>query len=148
MRHPDGLFLGRAGEQGRLRRAHSRLAKLGHAGPLDAAAELERHQLHPVTDPERRDPELEDPRVHPGRIVGVDRGRPAAEHERMRISGTHLLGSHRVADELGVDPALTHAPRDQLCVLTTQIEDEDRPLFRSPLRQAHDLTDGNSAPPS
>jgi hypothetical protein len=33
-----------------------------------------------------------------------------------------------VADELRIDPALADAAGDQLCVLTSEVEDEDRPV--------------------
>ena len=58
------------------------LAELGDAGPVDRAAELQRHQLHAVADAERRDAELEQLRVDARRALGVDRRRPAGEDQR------------------------------------------------------------------
>jgi hypothetical protein len=60
MAHPDDLLLRQALEQlSLLRRVDDGLAELGHPCPLDAAAELLRHQLHAVADAQRRHAELE-----------------------------------------------------------------------------------------
>ena len=105
------------------------LAELGDAGVLDGAAEVLRHQLHPVADAERRHAELVDARIDPGSSRGVHRGGAAAEDERQRVPRPHLLRRHAVTDELGVDAALTNTPRDQLRVLAAEVEDENRTLF-------------------
>ena len=149
VRHPDRLLGRRVGEQPRLGHLHRRPPELGDAGAVDAAAELERHQLRAVTDAERRDAELEQRGIDARRVVGVDRRRPAAQDERVRVAGAHRLGRDRVADELGVDAALAHAPRDQLRVLPTEVENEDGPVL--PDRQREDLralSADSSAPPS
>ena len=73
-----------------------RLAVLGDVVRLDGAAEVARHQLHPVTDAERRDPELEHGRVQLGRALGVDRGRAAGEDERERVARRDLGGREPV----------------------------------------------------
>ena len=131
MGHPDGLLRRRVVEEPRLFDAHLRPPELGDAGAVDAAAELERHQLRAVTDAERRDPELEQRRIDPRRVVGVDRRRPAAEDERVRVARAHGLGRDRVTDELRVDAALADAPRDQLRVLPAEVDDENRPVLRA-----------------
>ena len=149
MRHPDGLLGRRVREQPRLGRLHRGPAELGDARAVDAAAELERHELHAVTDAERRDAELEERRIDARRVVGVDGRRAAAEHERVRIARAHRLGRDRVADELGVDAALAHATRDQLRVLAAEVEDEHGPVL--PGRELDDLrrlSADSSAPPS
>ena len=149
MRHPDGLLGRRVGQQPRLGRLHRGAPELGDARAVDTAAELERHELRAVTDAERRHAELEQRRIDAGRVVGVDGRRAAAEHERVRVPGAHRLGRDRVADELGVDAALAHAPRDQLRVLAAEVENEDRPVL--PGRELNDLcllSADSSAPPS
>ena len=137
--HPDRLLRRRVGQEPRLGHLHRRPPELGDAGAVDAAAELERHQLRAVADAERRDAELEQRRVDARGVVGVDGRRAAAQHERVRVPGAHRLGRDRVADELGVDAALAHAARDQLRVLATEIENEHRPVLpgrklREPVR--------------
>ena len=67
----------------------------------------------------------------------------------MRIPRPDLVGGDAVADELRVDAALADAARDQLRVLATEVEDEDRALLGSALREANNLSlCGNSVPPS
>ena len=124
--------LGRVLQQRRLLDAQLGLAELRDAGAVDAAAEVERHQLHAVADAERRDAELEDARVDARRAVGVHRRRAAAQDDRVRVARAHRLRRDRVADELRVDAALAHAARDQLRVLAAEVEDEHRPVLRPP----------------
>ena len=66
-------------------------AELARLGALDPAAELEHHRLHPVTDAEHRDPELEQLAAQPRRALGVDRRRAAGEHQRARRPLADLL---------------------------------------------------------
>ena len=133
--HPADLLRRQVREERALVRHELGLAELRDAGPLDPPAELLGHQLHPVADAERRDPELEDARVDLRRALGVDRGRPAREDERERVAGTQLLGRDAVRHELRVDAALAHAARDQLRVLAAAVENEHRPLFGGRLRR-------------
>ena len=130
MRHPHRLVVGRPGEEGGLLRVHSGLPELGDTGPLDLAAQFQRHQLHAVADAQRRDAEVEDARVDARRAFYVHRRGPPAEDDGVRIASAHLLGCHLVPDELGVHTTLAHATGDQLRVLPTEIHDEHRPLLR------------------
>ena len=142
MAHPGGLLGRKIDEELALLRLQLRLSELGDPRPLDPAAEVLRHQLHPIADPERRHAELEDPRVDLGTILGVDRGGPARENKRERVLRTNGLGRDRVADELRVDAALAHAARDQLRVLPAEIQNQHRPLFGRGFlgRERNDLT--------
>ena len=64
VRHPAGLLLRRARQQHAVGvDAQLRAAELADLRPLDAAAELEREQLHSVADAEHRDAELEQRRI-------------------------------------------------------------------------------------
>ena len=147
--HPDRLLGRGVGEQLRLGHLHGGAPELGDAGAVDAAAELEGHQLRAVTDAERGNAELEQRRIDARRVVGVDRRRAPAQDQRVRVPGAHRLGRDRVADELGVDAALAHAARDQLRVLAAEVENENGPV--APDRQLDDLgllSADSSAPPS
>ena len=75
------------------------------------------------------------PGIDPRRALRVDRGRPAGEDERERVARTERLGCDRVRDELRVDAALAHAPRDQLRVLAAEVQNEHRPLLGGRLRR-------------
>jgi hypothetical protein len=149
VRHPDGLLGRGVREQPRLGHLHRGPPELGDAGAVDAAAELQRHELRAVTDAERRHAELEQRRIDARGVVGIDGCRAAAEHERVRVPGPHRLRRDRVADEFGVDAALAYAPRDQLRVLAAEVENENRPVLvagkRKDLRL---LSADSSAPPS
>ena len=147
VRHPHGLLARRVLQERRLLDVQVGLAELRDAGAIDAAAEVERHQLHAVTDAERRDAELEDARVDVRRVVRVHRRGAAAQDHRVRVARAHGLRRDRVADELGVDAALAHATRDQLRVLAAEVDNEHRPVLRS--RERHDvrrLSGDSSAP--
>ena len=133
--HPADLLLRQVHEELAALDGELRLAELGDAGPLDPAAELLRHDLHPVTDAERRDAEREDARIDLRRAVRVDRRGPARENERQRVAPAHLVRADRMRHELGVDAALAHAPRDQLRVLASAVQNEHRPLFGGRLRR-------------
>ncbi len=130
MAHPDGL-LGRQPCEERPTPGRQRgLAELRDAGAVDGAAELERHQLHAVADPEGGNAELEQARVDPRCVVRVHRCGAAGQDQRERVAGAHLVRAEPVRDELGVDAGLTDAPRDQLRVLPAEVEHEHRPLLR------------------
>ncbi len=134
MAHPDGLLGREVVEELRTGGLEVGLAELRCARALDRAAEVARHELHPVTDPQRRDAEIEDLRVEVGRAVGVDRRRPAGENERRRIARGDLGGGEPMPDQLRVDTRLAHPPRDQLAVLPAEVDDEDGAVFRDGLR--------------
>ena len=121
--------------------AHLRPAELRAVRAFDAASEVARHQLHPVTDAEHGHAQAEDPRIGLRRTLRVDRGRPAREDERERPPRGDRRRGGRVMDELRVDAALADAPRDQLRVLAAEVDDEDGALFRRRLleRERDDL---------
>ena len=82
--HP-ALLLGRQpGEQpaAAVDRAQRGAAELARLGALHPAAERADHRLHPVTDAQHRDAELEELAAKLRRALRVDRGRPAGEHQR------------------------------------------------------------------
>ena len=126
---------GRSWKSSESRRLELGLAELRRSGALDGASEIARHQLHPVTDPERRHAELEDPRIELRGSLAVHGSRAAGEHERSGIPPCDLVCGQPVPDELRVDARLAHAPCDQLAVLAAEVDDENRPLLRRRLRR-------------
>ncbi len=113
-----------------LRRLELGLAELGRSGALDGSSEIARHQLHPVTDPESGNAELEDPRIELRGSVAVHGSRAAGEHERSGVPSSDLVCRQLVPDELRVDARLAHAPCDELAVLAAEVDDENRALLR------------------
>jgi hypothetical protein len=132
--HPHGLVGRQVVEELGLRRLELRLPELRGSRALDGAAEVACHQLHPVADPERRDPEREDTGVDLRGTVRVHRRRPAGEDEGSRVAPRDLVGGQPVPHELRVDPGLAHAARDQLAVLAAEVDDEHGTLLRRRLR--------------
>ena len=135
MAHPDDLLPREVVEERRRRvELDLGLPVLGDVVRLDSPAQLPRHQLHPVADAERRNPELEDRGVGERRAVRVDGGGPAGEDERDRVPSPDLFCAEPVRDELRVDTRLADASRDQLAVLAAEVEDEDGALRPARLR--------------
>ena len=107
------------------------------SAPFDAAAELERHRLHAVTDAEHRHPELEQlgaqlaarppRRPRPGRRRAPARAAGAA---RSSSSGTSCGSSSEKT------PHSRIAARDQLRVLAAEVEDQHLVHGRRPLGRA------------
>jgi hypothetical protein len=104
---------------------HDRVAVLALARGADAAAERRGHELHAVTDAERRHARIEDPRValrrplvrHAARAARQDDADGPARHER--------VDGRVERQDLRVDRQLAQAPRDELGVLRPEIQDED-----------------------
>src|SRR5258708_35879352 len=100
------------------------IAEFAHPGILDLAAELSRHGLHAVTDPEHRDSELEDRVGSLGSGVFVHGGGPPGEDDaaRREAAGDFLVDIEGM--QLAVDLRLPDAARDQLRGLRAEGEDE------------------------
>jgi hypothetical protein len=127
--HPDDLLGREVVEELGLAGLELGLAELGCTRALDGAAEIARHELHPVADAERRDPEREDLRVEIGRTVRVDRRGAAGEDERGGAARRDLSRGEPMPDELRVNTRLAHPSRDQLAVLPPEVDHEDRALL-------------------
>ena len=85
VRHPDVVGDREVGEQrAALGDGDRRPAVLAGAGVGDLPAEAAGHQLEAVAHAEDGHPGREDGVVDAGGVVGVDRGRPAAEDDRLR----------------------------------------------------------------
>ena len=99
-------------------------AVLAVAGLRDRAAEGVGHGLEAVADTEDRDAELQQATLQGRGAVGVDRRRATGEDQRRRVLRGDLLGGHRVRDDLGVQPGLTHTTCDELGVLCSEVNDQ------------------------
>ena len=126
MAHPRLLGLGQPGEEPSavLDQGQVGAPELALLGALDPPAEAADHRLHPVTDAEHRDAELEQLRAQLRGPRLVDRGRPAREDQRPRLAQADPLEVGVVGQELGEDAALAQPAGDQLRVLAAEVEDE------------------------
>ena len=100
-------------------------AELADLRALDLAAQLERDELHAVTDAQHRDVELEQLGIQARRAVGVHRRGPAGEDEALGLAPPDLLRADVVRQQLAEHAALADAARDQLRVLAAVVEDDD-----------------------
>ncbi len=105
--------------------AHLGVAELVHVARLHAAAELGRHGLHPVADPQHRHAELE----HRGRrgrgARDGDRFRSAREDDAAGAEDPDLFLARVPGMDLAIDTQFPHPARDELRVLGPEIEDQD-----------------------
>jgi hypothetical protein len=92
---------------------------------LHSPAELVDHELHPVTDAQDRDPEVEQLLAERRGAIRVDRGGAAGEHQSLRPALLDPLERRVVREQLAEDAALADAAGDQLGVLTAEVEDEN-----------------------
>ncbi len=90
-----------------------------------AAPQLRRHRLHAIADAEDRHVQLEDGLRNPRRIVEIDGFRAARQddagrRERFQCRFIHVPGMY-----LGIDARLADAARDQLRILSAEVQDQD-----------------------
>ena len=84
------------------------------------------HELQPVADPENRDSKFKDGRVALRRIRGIDARGAAREDDSFRILRPDRRRRRMVRHDFAVDPAFADPAGDQLTVLRTEIENDDR----------------------
>src|SRR3954447_157624 len=126
VRHPAALVGRQAGEQPpRLADRQLRAPELADLRALDAPAERQRHELHPVADAEHRDAELEQLGIQARRALGAHGPPPAAQDQALRRAPRHLVGAHVVGQQLAEHAALAHTPRDELRVLAAVVQDDN-----------------------
>ena len=126
--HPHLLLVGYPATEQRAVVAHGQLRApvLTAVGAIDAATELLRDELRAVTDAQDRHAEF----VHRGidRWCALDmhRFRAAREDDARRLLRFDLGDRDRVRHDLAVDVSLAHPPRDELCVLRAEVDDQHR----------------------
>ena len=103
-----------------------RWAVLALALGCDLAAENVRHEVHAVANAEDREPAVQDRRLDERGVLVVHARRSTREDHAHDTSALELLRGHVVGKDLAVHTGLTHAARDQLCVLGSVVEDRDR----------------------
>ena len=92
---------------------------------LHLAAQMMRHQLHPVANAEHRNAERKNLRIELRRALVVNAGRPAGKDDALRLQRRDFLRRDVEANDLGIDLAFANPARDDLGVLRTEIEDEN-----------------------
>ena len=126
MRHPDFERLRQTGEKPVLDGdGHLRIAVLTLVRRFHAAAEVLRHPLHAVTDAERRQAKPQKRRIGFGCVGIVDRAWATGQDEASRRECRDLLDRHRAGQDDREDVEFADAPRDQLRVLRTKVQDDN-----------------------
>jgi hypothetical protein len=127
---PDAQFARQLAEQPRrvalLTHFHHRVTKLAMRRTRHGAAQHVRHQLHAVTNAERRNAKLEHARVALGRIVFGHALRTARQDEPHRFARAQGFNRRVVRQDLAVDRQLAQAARNELRELRAEVEHENR----------------------
>jgi len=132
--HPDlqhAVAFGRreildAVEQARMAvRTHFRVAEFAMVAPLDLAAELHGHRLHPVADAEHRHAEIPHGLRRAQLMVFVRARVTARQDHRLRREFADEFVGHVVRMDFAVDVRFAHAARNQLGDLRTEVENQD-----------------------
>ncbi len=105
--------------------AHGRVPELALRRRRHLAPQRMRHQLHAVADAEHRRPRVEERRIAPGCASIGHALRPARQDDPDRTSRANLGGRRVWRPDLRVNRQFAEAPRDQLGVLGSAIENED-----------------------
>ena len=128
--HPRNALLRQAAEQTAIGvKPCLRLAVLTRgvfAGGGHFPAEILRHELAAVANTEDGDAEPEDLRIDLRRTLGVNALRAAGEDDADGVKGADLIHGHGVRLDFAIDIALAHAARNELVILSSEIEDDDR----------------------
>ena len=96
----------------------------------DLATEIAGEKLRAVTDPQNRNAEVVDTGVDRGRTFDMNGGGATGEDDAGRILGRDLRCRDVMPDNLGEYVRFAHAAGDQLRVLRTEVDDEDRTGFQ------------------
>jgi hypothetical protein len=81
--------------------------------------------MHPVTDAQHRNAQLENAGIHPGTVGFVDAGRPAGKNDAFRRQRPNLFGGDRGRFDLAVDTAFADPTGNELIELGSEIDDDD-----------------------
>src|SRR3954470_23352352 len=98
------------------------IAKFAYQAIFDPAAKLRRHSLHAITDAEHGYSELEHRLRCTRCAVYNHRSRTARQDDSLRCEAAHELITHVMGVQFAVNPCLTHATRNQLAVLSAEIQ--------------------------
>ena len=84
-----------------------------------------RHELAAVADAQHRDTQLEQLRVALGRLLIINTVRPAGKDDADRVHCADLIDRGLIGLDLAVYIMLADTPRDQLVILTAEVEHQN-----------------------
>src|SRR3954463_3546912 len=98
------------------------IAKFAYQAIFDPTAKLRRHSLHAIADAEHGYSEFEH-RLRCARCAVYNhRSRTARQDDSLRCEAAHELITDVMGVQFAVNPCLTHATRNQLAVLSAEIQ--------------------------
>ncbi len=106
-------------------RADFSITKFMNGARLDSTAELRSHGLHAVANTEHRYAKLKYRRRRCGRTGNGHRLGTAREDDAFRAEFANSVVTGIPRMDLAIHTELAYAPRDELRVLRTEIENED-----------------------
>ena len=80
-----------------------------------------RNQLSAVTNTQNRHARFVHLGVEPRRALNMHTLWPTRQDDGGRVLGRDLFGRDGVPNDLGINPMLTYATSDELCVLRTEV---------------------------
>ena len=93
-------------------------------------AEIDGDALHPVADPQNRQPQIVDRFVDLVGILVIHRSGSAAENDSFGIFGFDLFDFGEVGNDFAVDLLLPQAAGDKLSILRSEIQNDDADIFQ------------------
>ena len=112
-------------ERAILRHVQLRRAVFAPLAVLHFPAEKVRHELHAVADAEDRQAHGEDRLIRVRRFLRVNGRRPAAEDDSLWLMRGDFFRGGVVRKDDRIDVTLANPPRDDLRILTAEIENDD-----------------------
>ena len=91
----------------------------------DKAAQRMRHELAAIADAQHRDTQLEQLRVALGRLLIINAVRPAGKDDADRVHCADLIDRGLIGLDLAVYIMLADTPRDQLVILTAEVQHQN-----------------------
>ena len=130
--HPHDL-VGRSSVEKAGAFGHTRLGVPVLAGPRSAHRSPEglRHGLEAVANAEDGHPGVENRGIERRRPFLVNGRGASREDDRRRVFGEHVGRAGRVGNDFGIDVGFAHSPCDELGILRTKVDDEDRTWIAS-----------------
>ena len=131
MAQPAGGGIRHAGEQARLIvHRHGDSAIFALCRLFHRAAQQIRRQLHSVADAQHRHAQLIHALVAAGCILFQHARRAAGENHAHGVLRANRLQTRVIGQDAGIHMAFAHAPRNQLRVLSAEIQNDDFLCFR------------------
>src|SRR5688572_12498183 len=93
-------------------------------GELHFSAQLMRHQLHAIADPQNRNAEVKDRAIGMRGGARIDAGGSPAENKALGTARLDFVGGNVESDDLRINLTLAHAARDHLRVLRPEVENQ------------------------